>query len=241
MSEALLEVTVLHPRDVPGAQEGGADRLHLVAAGADAVLSPEPGVVSSVCRETDLPVFVLLRLNDSWTTTGGELTRLVGLAEDYLGCGAAGVSFGFLDADLEIDTEVCAHLATNLPGVPWTFHEAVDATLDPRRSWRRLLGLPGLVAVRPAGSPQGLSVGYDDLLATAADPQVARLLMPGGGLLAEQVPWFVRAGVSMFHLGTQVRPGGSLKSYVDAGHVRSWRLLVDSAVERAAGSVSSPR
>ncbi|GAA2136969.1 copper homeostasis protein [Nocardioides koreensis] len=241
MSEALLEVTVLHPRDVPGAQEGGADRLHLVAAGADAVLSPEPGVVSSVCRETELPVFVLLRLNDSWTTTGGELTRLVGLAEDYLGCGAAGVSFGFLDADLEIDAEVCTHLATSLPGVPWTFHEAVDATLDPRRSWRRLLGLPGLVAVRSAGSPQGLSVGYDDLLATAADPQVARLLMPGGGLLAEQVPWFVRAGVSMFHLGPQVRPGGSLKSYVDAGHVRSWRLLLDSAVERAAGSVSSTR
>jgi copper homeostasis protein len=239
MCEALLEVTVLHPRDVPGAREGGADRLHLVAPGPDEGLSPEPAVVSAVCRETDLPVFVMLRLNDSWTTTGGELTRLVGLAEDYLGCGATGVSFGFLDPDLEIDTEVCAHLATSLPGVPWTFHQAVDATLDPRRSWRRLVALPGLVAVRSAGSPQGLAVGYDDLLATAADPQVARLLMPGAGLLAEQVPWFVRSGVSKFHLGTQVRPGGSLKSYVDAGHVRSWRLLVDSAVSRAAGSVGS--
>ena len=93
--------------------------------------------------------------------------------------------------------------------MPWTFHRAVDATLDPRRSWRRLLGLPGLVAVRSAGSPQGLAVGYDDLLATAAaDPAVAALLMPGGGLLAEHVPWFVRAGVAKFHLGPQARPGG---------------------------------
>lgn len=240
MSESLLEVTVLHPRDVPGAQEGGADRLHLEAPGPDTALSPEPGVVSSVCRETELPVFVLLRLNDSWTTTGGELTRLVGLAEDYLGCGAAGVSFGFLDADLEVDTQVCTHLAASLPGVPWTFHRAVDATLDPRRSWRRLVGLPGLVAVRSAGSPQGLSVGYDDLLATAADPEVARLLMPGGGLLAEHVPWFVRTGVSQFHLGRQVRPGASWRSYVDAGHVRSWRLLLDSTVARAsAGSAGA--
>jgi len=237
MNEPLLEVTVLHPRDVPGAQEGGADRLHLVAPGADVALSPEPGTVSAVCRETELPVFVLLRLNDSWTTTGGELTRLTGLAEDYLGCGAAGVSFGFLDADLEIDTEVCTHLASGLPGVPWTFHRAVDATLDPRRSWRRLVGLPGLVGVRSAGSPQGLGVGYDDLLASAsADPGVARLLMPGGGLLAEHVPWFVRAGVSMFHLGRQVRPGASYKSYVDAGHVRSWRLLLDSAADRVSGT-----
>jgi copper homeostasis protein len=237
MGDPLLEVTVLGPRDVAGAREGGADRLHLVGPGDETVpLSPEPSLVSAVCHESELPVFVLLRLNDSWTTTGGELTRLVGLAEDYLACGASGVSFGFLDGNLEIDTEVCAHLASSLPGVPWTFHRAVDATLDPRRSWRRLLTLPGLVAVRSAGSPQGMGVGYDDLLSMAsADARIAGLLMPGGGLQAEHVPWLVRAGVSMFHLDTQVRPGASYKSYVDAGHVRSWRLLVDSAVDRAVG------
>ena len=143
-------------------------------------------------------MFVLLRLNDSWTTTGGELTRLVGLAEDYLSIGAAGVSFGFLDDDLEVDTEVCTHLATSLATVPWTFHDAVDDTLDPRRSWRRLLGLPGLVNVRSAGSPRGMGEGYDDLLATAeSDPEI-----------------------------------GSHKAYVDAGLTRSWRLLLDDAMER---------
>ena len=234
MGDPLLEVTVLGPRDVAGAREGGADRLHVVGEGGSQ--SPEPSLVSAVCRESDLPVFVLLRLNDSWTTTGGELTRLVGLAEDYLGCGAAGVSFGFLDSDLEIDTEVCAHLAAGLPGVPWTFHRTVDATLDPRRAWRDLLGLPGLVAVRSAGSPQGMAVGYDDLLAMAtADSRIAALLMPGGGLQAEHVPWLARAGVSMFSLDTQARPGASFRSYVDAGHVRSWRLLLDSTVGGALG------
>jgi copper homeostasis protein len=235
MGPALLEVAVLDPRDVPGAEEGGADRLHLAAPGPVVALSPEPALVSAVCHETDLPVFVLLRLNDTWTTNGGELTRLVGLAEDYLRCGARGVSFGFLDADLEIDTEVCTHLAGHLPGVPWTFGPAVDDTLDPRRSWRSLVDLPGLIAVRSAGSPRGLGVGYDDLLAVAdADPVFARLMMPGAGLLAEQVPWFVRAGVRQFHLGPQARPGGSAKAYVDAGHVRSWRLLLDHAMDRAA-------
>lgn len=230
MGDPLLEVTVRHARDVEGAQEGGADRLHLVADGG---LSPEPALVSGVCRESDLPVFVVLRLNDSWSTTGGELTRLVGLGEDYLGSGASGVSFGFLDADLEIDTQVCTALAEALPGVPWTCHRAVDSTLDPRRSWRRLVDLPGLVAVCSAGSPQGIEAGYDDLLATAAsDPRVAALLMAGGGLVAEQVPWLLRAGVRQFHLGPQARPGGSAKAYVQADHVRSWRLLLDDAVAR---------
>ncbi|GAA1165426.1 copper homeostasis protein CutC [Nocardioides aquiterrae] len=231
MGPALLEVAVQDPRDVPGAQEGGADRLHL--SGPEG-MSPEPALVSAVCRETELPVFVVLCLNDTWSTTGGEMTRLVGLAGDYLGSGATGVSFGFLDADLEVDTETCAYLAGQLPHVPWTFGRAIDDTLDLRRSWRRLADLPGLVAVCSAGSPRGLEVGYDELLdLAAADPLVARTLMPGGGLVAEQVPWFVRAGVRQFRIDRQARPGASYKAYVDAAHVRSWRLLLDDALERA--------
>ena len=234
MGTALLEVLVRHPGDIPGADEGGADRLHLVgdAAGVGAV-SPAPALVSSVCRDTDLPVFVMVRLADSWTTTGGELTRMAGLAEDYLGCGAAGLSFGFLDHDLEVDAEVSRHLAERLPNVPWVFHEAVDATLDATRSWARLVDLPGLVGVRSAGSPRGLAVGYDDLVSlAAASPPVARLLVAGGGLAAEHVPWFLRAGVRQFHVSEQVRPGASDRAYVDAGHVRSWRLLLDDALAR---------
>ena len=92
--------------------------------------------------------------------------------------------------------------------------------------------LPGLTAVRSGGSSQGLSQGYDDLLALAsADADVARLLDKlGSGLLAEHVPWFARVGVTLFHVGTQVRPGQSTKSYVDAEFVRSWRRLLDSVV-----------
>ncbi len=143
------------------------------------------------------------------------------------------MSFGFLDADTDVDAEVCAHLATSLANVPWTFHDAVDDTLDPRRAWQRLVRLPGLVNVRSAGSPRGMAEGYDDLLATAeADPAIAALLMPGGGLLAEHVPWLVRTGVRAFHLDEQLRPGGSRKAYVDAGLTRSWRLLLDNALER---------
>lgn len=226
---AQLEVTVLQPQDVAGAQEGGADRLYLVVRGPDGSTSPTSAVVSSVLRETDLPVRVVLRLSGGHMTTGGEFSRLVALAGEYADLGVEGLAWGFLDSDLEVDVRTCQALAEALPDLPWTFTRAIDDSLDPRRSWRRVAGLPGLDSVRSAGSPRGLDVGYDDLLALASSsPDVAGLLMPGGGLLAEHVPWFVRAGVTRFHVGPQVRPGGTYKAYVDAALVRSWRLLLDA-------------
>ena len=104
MSEALLEVTVLHARDVPGCVEGGADRLVLLVPDAEegpvVGTSPDVAAASAVIRASDLPVRVVLRLGDGFTTTGGEFVRLVGLAQEYVALGAEGVVFGFLDADL---------------------------------------------------------------------------------------------------------------------------------------------
>lgn len=234
-ASALLEVVVLHPRDVAGADEGGADRLFVVAEVESGGLCPEPATVSAICKETEVPVRVMLRLNDGLSTTGGELTRLVGLGEDYLSVGAEGVAFGFLDADLEVDVDVCSYLADRLPRVPWTFHRAIDSALSADRAWRRLHALPGLDTVLSAGSPRGLAAGCDDLVdRAAADPWAAQVVMAGGGLRGEHVPWLSRAGVRRFHVGSTVRPGGSwTRSYVDPAHVRSWRMLLDDAVEHA--------
>jgi copper homeostasis protein len=237
MADALLEVAVRHTRDVPGCVDGGADRLALWVGDDDAGRSPDLAAAAAVIRSTELPVRVVLRLNDSFTTNGGEMTRLVGLAEEYVGLGAEGVCFGFLDADLEIDEETCLALARSLPGVPWTFHRGFDAALDAGRSWRRVRRLPDLTAVSSGGSPSGLARGYDEVLARVeADPDVARLLLPSGGLQPEQVPWFVRAGVRQFQVAEQVRPGGTAKAYVDPGYVRSWRRMIDDAVTRGARS-----
>jgi copper homeostasis protein len=234
----LLEVLVVHPRDAVAAQEGGADRLLVVDGGSGGGLSAEPALVSGVCKATDLPVRATLRLNDSYTTTGGELARLAALGEEYVAVGARGVCFGFLDADLNVDVAVCEHLAAALAGVPWTFHRAVDASLETDRAWRQVARLPGVDAVLSAGSVRGLQAGHDELTdRAAADPVVARLLLAGGGLRPEHVPWLVRAGVRQFHVAASVRPGRSWKADVDAGHVRAWRLLLDDAFDRAQGLV----
>lgn len=238
MSGPLLEVRVVHPADAEAAEAGGADRVLLTARGTDGLRSPEPAVVSAVRRATALPVRVVLRLDPGDTTTGAGLARLSALADQYAAAGAQGLAYGFLDADLEIDTELCAALAERAE-LPWTFTRAFDRALDARRAWRQAAALPGLDTVLTAGAATGAAQGHEALLAlAAAEPVVAALAVAAGGPAPEHVPWLVRAGVPRLHLGGAVRPAGSWdKAYTDAALVRSWRLLLDDAAGRAgAGS-----
>lgn len=232
-----IEVVALHAQDAEGAQEGGADRLHVGTVIGDEMRALDPAAVSTIVRATDLPVRVTLRLSAGLSTQGGELTRLAGLVTDYLSLGVEGFVFGFLTADLDVDVEVCAALVGHLAGAPWTFDRSFDRSLDARVAWRQVRRLPGLDTVHTSGSVLGLSTGLDDLLALAeADPAFAAVAVASDGLSPESVPWLVRSGITRIHLGSAVRPGGSWdKSHVDAAFVRSWRLLLDSAVDHGRG------
>lgn len=230
----VLEVVCLHAADAQRAADGGADRVELVGSMAEGGLSPEPGLVESVRAATTVQLRVMLRLREGFGTDGGEVARLRGLAASYLDAGADGIVMGFLNGHSEVDLEVCGELAGD--GWPWTFHRAVDSALDADKAWRALLRLPGLDQVLTSGSARGVEHGLDDLVRRCrADDRVARLVMAGGGLRPEHVPWLVKAGVRAFHIGTPARPQGSYKAYVDPDLVASWRRLVDDEVAHPPG------
>lgn len=233
----LLEVVVLHARDADAATRGEADRLLVLADPAAGGRTPEVATVSAVVRETDLPVRVLLREDETTAGDPDRFARLVSTARTFLDLGASGVSFGFLDRDLEVDRFGCSALAGELAGVPWTFHRGFDDALVTDRAWRDVLNLPGLDAVTTAGSTRGLAAGGDELVERAGrDPRLAALVLAAGDLRPEFVPWLLRAGVQQFGVSAEVRPDGSwTKAYVDAAAVRAWRLLVDDAHQRALG------
>jgi copper homeostasis protein len=230
--QRLIEVVALHPADAESAQAGGADRIQVCTWVDDEPRSVQPAVVSAIVRAVDLPVRVTLRLSGGFTTQGGEFARLVGLASDYLALRADGVSFGFLTRDLDVDGDVCQALASELAGAAWTFDRAFDHALDIRRAWRQARDLPGMDGVHSAGALLGMDSGFEELLAVCAeDPAFAANVIAAGGVRPEHLPWLVRAGVTRVHLGASVRPGSSwTKAHVDAGFVRSWRLLVDDAL-----------
>jgi copper homeostasis protein len=237
----LLEVLVLHPADAERAEAGGAQRLEVASSLADG-MSPEPALVGQVRRATSLPIRVVLRLRPGYGTDGAEVARLKGMLSNYRAVGADGVVLGFLNAHTEVDTSVVAEIVSDHSDLRWTFHRAVDACISSNRAWRDLRGLPGLDQVLTAGSARGVSEGLDDLVARVRGDEFARtVIMAGGGLLPEHVPWLVRAGIRAFHISSAARPLGSPKAYVDPGLVRTWRTLIDhSTTRRAVVQAASP-
>lgn len=230
---SLLEVIALHAADAERAEAGGADRIELLGTMDDDGLSPEPRVVDKVRRATSIQIRPMVRLRAGFGTDGGEVTRLKGLISAYADAGADGVVLGFLNGVNRVDLEVVGELVGD-GSFPWTFHRAIDHCLDTDQAWRDVRTLPGLTQVLTAGSVRGVEQGLDGLLRRAkADPEVARLIMAGGGLKPEHVPWLVRAGVRAFHIGSPARPGGSFKAYVDVELVDSWRDLIDTETAHA--------
>jgi copper homeostasis protein len=229
---ALLEVICRNPEDALAAAEGGADRIELLGSLEDGGMSPEPHILDDTIAAVGIPVRPMVRLRPGFTTDGGELAHLLGLVKSYLDSGADGIVMGFLDVDTNIDTEIMKLLA-GTPPCRWTFHRAIDSVLQLRHAWDTLLTLPGLDQVLTAGSPRGVEHGLDTLIGLAqANPKAADLIMAGGGLAPEHVPWLVRAGIGAFHIGRPARPLGSYKSPVGADLVRSWRNLLDKLSSR---------
>ena len=230
---SLLEVIALHAADAERAEAGGADRIELLGTMDDDGLSPEPRLVDKVRRATSIQVRPMVRLRGGFTTDGGEVTRLKGLISSYRDAGADGLVLGFLNGLNRIDHEVVGELVGDC-ALPWTFHRAIDQCLDQRQAWADVVLLPGLSQVLTAGSARDVSQGLDELVARASSgPELASLIMAGGGLAPEHVPWLTRAGVRAFHIGSPARPGGSFKAYVDADLVASWRDLIDDEESHA--------
>ncbi|MFI6516625.1 copper homeostasis protein CutC [Spirillospora sp. NPDC050679] len=237
---SLLEVIALTAADARAAEQGGADRVEVVADMAADGLTPDPEVVARMREVTSLPMRVMLRANAGFGTTAPELDRLRRAAEDLAGAGADGFVLGFLDSAGNVDAAATGKLAAVAAPLPWTFHRAVDHAADQAAAWSAVRDLAGgtgaagadagLDTVLTAGSARGVDAGVDVLVRRATEsPESARLIMAGGGLRRKHVAVLAAAGVAAFHVGTAVRPDGSWDAPVDPALVAEWRALVSAA------------
>jgi copper homeostasis protein len=222
----MLEIIALDAADAGAAQEGGADRLEIVADIAADGLTPDPVVLTQIRAATDLPLRVMLRANARFGASTPEIGRLCRAAETLAEAGADGFVFGFLDDDGRVDVAATGKLVHVIAPLPWTFHRAVDHAADPVQAWRAVRDLAP-DAVLTAGSPRGVDAGVSVLARRAA--QTPGLVLAGGGLRRKHVAVLAAAGVAAFHVGSGVRPDRSWDRPVSADLVREWRTLVAAA------------
>ncbi|WP_069817330.1 copper homeostasis protein CutC [Streptomyces sp. TP-A0874] len=223
MSRPLLEVIALDARDAAAAQDGGADRLELVADMDAGGLTPPGRVFSQVRAAVDLPLRVMLRSRGDFAA--GDIDALCATAESLLEQGAREFVLGFLDAHHHADLVAVERVVEVIEGCPWTFHRAIDHAADRDALRKQLADLPGLDAYLTAGAPQGVDTGLTTLRTEASrsgQPGYEPRLMVGGGLRLEHLAELRAAGVGAFHIGGAARPEG-WRSPVDAAAVRAWR------------------
>ncbi|MGW0484329.1 copper homeostasis protein CutC [Nonomuraea sp. NPDC003214] len=224
MTGSLLEVIALDVRDAVAAEEGGADRLEVVADMAADGLTPAPETVAAIAAACPLPQMVMLRGGPGFAGTPEELERLRQDARELAQAGAAGFVFGFLDEAGAVDLAATEALIHAVSPLPWTFHRAVDHAADVQAAWRAVRLLPNLATVLTAGSPLGVGDGLP-VLKGRADAGDGSIILAGGGLKPHHVPDLLDYGVRAFHVGSAVRRDWS--EPVDPHMVRRWRALVE--------------
>jgi copper homeostasis protein len=218
---SILEVIAVTAVDARAAADGGADRIELVAAMRHQGLTPSVATFTAVRSAVDLPLRVMLRSAPGYAA--GNTDELCAAAAALRTAGADEFVLGFLDEDGAVDLAAVKAVAGAIEGCRWTFHRALDHAADRSAARRDLAGLPGLDFVLTAGGPGGVAEGLQTLIAEAgAWPQV----LAGGGLRESHLAGLLGAGVTAFHTGSAVRPGGSWDAPVDARLVEAWRAAL---------------
>ena len=131
----LLEVIVQSLSDAREAARGGADRLEVVRNLKAGGLTPPHDLVRDIAAEVSLPLRVMVRENDGYSTHPGERTALADAAARFADLGVDGIVIGFArDGQPQIE-----HVIDVVPAaVRVTFHRAFDQLADPCGAIARL-------------------------------------------------------------------------------------------------------
>ncbi len=224
MKRILLEVIVQSLADALEAARGGADRLEVVRALEDGGLTPPLALVQEIAARVTLPLRVMVRENDGYTTDDGERPALRRAAEALAAAKVDGIVIGFAAAG-EVALDDVADVLTAAPGVHVTFHRAFDQVRDPLAAIDAIVRLPQVDRLLTAGGEGPPAVRAERLRAYQARAGARVTIIAGGGVDEEMLAALARnATVREAHVGRAAfAKGGG----VSASRVARLRAILD--------------
>jgi copper homeostasis protein len=172
LTAPLVEVCVEGPDAAVAAESGGADRVELCASLMEGGVTPSPGVVRATLRAVRIPVMAMVRpRGGDFLYSALEFAAMLEDVAAHKASGVAGVVFGCLTPQGDIDTARTAALVTAARPLSVTVHRAFDMARDPEAALEALIG---------CGVDRVLTSGQQPT-ALAGLPLLTRLVARSGG------------------------------------------------------------
>ena len=196
-----IEICIDSAEGAVAAADGGADRVELCDNLLEGGTTPSAGAIKQARALADIELMVIVRPRGGdflYSNAEFEVMREdVRMARQF---GADGVVIGCLLADGRVDSDRTARLIEDARGMSVTFHRAFDLAVDPHKALEDLADL-GVDRVLTSGQAASAHEGID--LITSLQKQAAGrvIIMPGGGLTAQNVRSFIEAtGATEVHM-----------------------------------------
>lgn len=185
LSRDLLEILATDLSTVRAAVARGADRIELcVDYHAGGTTPPVELIREAVAatREASVGVMVMIRpRGGDFVYSREEIHTMERSVDAAVAAGASGLVWGCLTPGGNIDTVVARRLLARAPGVPVTFHRAVDASRDPVEAAREAFAL-GCSRVLTSGGAPTAPDGLDVIRQMVAEAPAHARVMAGSGV-----------------------------------------------------------
>lgn len=134
------------------AERRGASRIELCSDLADDGLTPSAAMIQKTCSSLRIPVMVMIRPRaGDFVYSENEIIRMKSEIDQAKQLGAAGVVFGLLNRENQIDIRNTAILAEYAQPLQVTFHKAIDELADPVEGAGILRTVPGITRILTSG------------------------------------------------------------------------------------------
>ncbi len=206
MPAYLIEACVGTLAAAQHAAQAGAHQLELCARLDLGGTTPHLDLVRAVVAATNLPVKVMVRPRGGhFVYTESEVVAMEQSLYQLHACGIAGVVFGALTPQHQIDTAVLERLLRAAPAGSVTFHKAIDQTRNPLAALAILRQLNGVSHILTSGGAAtaraGLSVLQQMQAATIGEPIT---IIAAGNITRENLPALhQQLGGALYH-GRQI-------------------------------------
>ncbi|MDP1562923.1 MAG: copper homeostasis protein CutC [Pirellulaceae bacterium] len=236
----IIEVAVADVDDAVAAQKCGADRLELNSAMPLGGLTPSIGLVREVLAAVQIPVVVMVRPRPGgFCYSPSQFKTALLDAETILAAGAAGIVWGALDPDRNVDQPRVAAMKALVAGKELVFHRAFDLAQDWSMALESLID-SGVDRVLSSGQQPAADSGVDCLKAMMQQARQRIEVIVGSGVRVATIPLFHAAGLCQFH-GTFSQSGtdpgydsaafrfavNDQQRCLDQAELRAARTLVD--------------